>query len=263
MVLTLYIALGAAAGLIAGLFGVGGGILIVPVLVFAFTLQGLDPAVLTHLAIGTSLACIVITSISSTYNHQKHRAVLWPIMTSLSAGLVIGVFVGANMADRLQGPTLQLMIGVFACIVALQMGLGLGPKAKGDLPSRPVLGLVGTLFGVISAMFGIGGGSLNVPFLAWRNVPMQKAVATAAACGLPIAVVGALSNIYTGWGEAGLPEYAIGYVYLPAFLGVTVSSALFARFGAKLAHRLPPLVLKRIFAGFLFLIGLNFIFRNL
>src|SRR5690606_35894575 len=185
----IYLVLGACAGVLAGLFGVGGGLIIVPVLVFSFTAQGFAPEVLAHLAVGTSLATIVFTSINSIREHHRRGAVRWPIFVWLSLGILVGGVFGALTASLLQGPLLQKIIGVFAICMAIQMGFDLRPKASREVPGKPGLTSAGGVIGWASAIIGIGGGSLTVPFLAWNSVPMQQAVATSAACGLPIALI--------------------------------------------------------------------------
>lgn len=255
----LYLLLGAAAGVLAGLFGVGGGIIIVPVLVFSFTAQGFDPAILTHMAVGTSLATIIFTSINSVLEHQRKGAVLWPVFTWMALGILLGAGLGALTASTIQGPMLQKIIGVFAIIVAIQMAFGLKPKASRAVPGKPGLTIAGVVIGWASAIFGIGGGSLTVPFLTWRSVPMQRAVATSSACGLPIAAASALSFMVLGWHEASLPAWSLGFVYLPALAGIAITSMFFARFGVRLAHRLSPIVLKRLFALLLVCVGVTFL----
>lgn len=255
----LYMLLGAAAGVLAGLFGVGGGIIIVPVLVFSFTAQGFEPSVLTHLAVGTSLATIIFTSINSVLEHQRKGAVLWSVFTWMTLGILLGAGLGSLTAAAIQGPLLQKIIGVFAIVIAVQMGLELKPKASRMVPGKVGLTAAGGLIGWASAIFGIGGGSLTVPFLTWRSVPMQQAVATSSACGLPIASASALSFMLIGWSEPGLPQWSLGFVYLPAMLGIALTSMFFARFGARLAHKLSPRLLKRLFALLLLVVGVNFL----
>ncbi|MGY1450583.1 sulfite exporter TauE/SafE family protein [Pseudomonas chlororaphis] len=255
----LYLLLGACAGILAGLFGVGGGIIIVPVLVFSFTLQGFDPSILTHLAVGTSLATIIFTSVNAVREHQRRGAVRWSIFAWMTLGILLGAGVGALTAEAISGPNLQKIIGVFALVVALQMTLDLRPKASRDVPGKLGLTLAGSVIGWASAIFGIGGGSLTVPFLTWRSVPMQQAVATSSACGLPIAVASAISFMILGWHDPLLPAHSLGFVYLPALLGIALTSMVFARFGARLAHRLSARLLKRLFAGLLFVVGLTFL----
>ncbi|WP_449430690.1 sulfite exporter TauE/SafE family protein [Pseudomonas putida] len=259
MEFVLYLLLGACAGVLAGLFGVGGGIIIVPVLVLSFTLQGFDPTVLTHLAVGTSLATIIFTSINAVLEHHRRGAVQWPVFAWMTLGILLGAGIGAKTASLIQGPLLQKIIGVFALIIAVQMALDFKPKASRGIPGKSGLVAAGGLIGWASAIFGIGGGSLTVPFLTSRSLPMQQAVATSSACGLPIAVASALSFILLGWHETRLPAHSLGYVYLPALVGIAVTSMFFARFGARLAHKLSPRLLKRLFAALLFCVGLSFL----
>ncbi|WP_444958354.1 sulfite exporter TauE/SafE family protein [Microbulbifer sp. ZKSA002] len=255
----LYLLLGAVAGVLAGLFGVGGGIIIVPVLVFSFTAQGIDPHVLTHLAVGTSLATIVFTSINSVLEHQRKGAVLWPTFAWMSLGILLGASLGSFTAAAIQGSMLQKIIGVFAITIAIQMGLELKPRASHAVPGRLGLTAAGGVTGWASAIFGIGGGTLTVPFLTWRSVPMQQAVATSSACGLPIAAVGALSFMAIGWQQPELPQWSFGFIYLPAMVGIAITSMFFARFGARLAHKLSPRLLKRLFALLLLCVGGSFL----
>lgn len=255
----LYLALGACAGVLAGLFGVGGGIIIVPVLVFSFGLQGFSPDVLTHLAVGTSLATIVFTSLNAIREHHKRGAVRWHVFAWMTLGILLGSALGAKTASLIQGPHLQKIIGVFALLVSVQMFLDFKPKGSRDTPGKGGLTLAGVIIGWASAIFGIGGGSLTVPYLSWRRVPMQQAVATSSACGLPIALSGAISFIILGWQDPLLPAHSSGFVYWPALVGIAITSMLCARFGARLAHRLSPRLLKRLFATLLFSVGLGFL----
>jgi len=255
----LYLVLGACAGVLAGLFGVGGGIIIVPVLVYSFTLQGFDPLVLTHLAVGTSLATIIFTSINAVREHHRIGAVRWKIFAWLTVGILIGAGFGALTAKAIAGPHLQKIIGVFAVLVSLQLLMEFKPKPSRGVPGKAGLTVAGTFLGWASAIFGIGGGSLTVPFLVWRSVPMQQAVATSSACGLPIALASALSFMILGWHDPLLPAHSLGFIYLPALLGIALTSMFFARFGARLAHKLSPRLLKRLFAALLMCVGISFL----
>ncbi|MEM5530026.1 sulfite exporter TauE/SafE family protein [Gammaproteobacteria bacterium AS21] len=259
----LYLVLGAGAGLTAGLFGIGGGLLIVPVLIFVFELQNVSADVLTHAAVATSLATIVITSISSVIAHHKKGAVQWQLFKPLTLGILLGAIIGVNTAALLSGAILQLIFGCFALLVAMQMAFGFKPNTGQGSTSTITLASAGTFIGWASAIFGIGGGTLTVPFLTWKNIQMQKAVATAAACGLPIALSGALTNIYVGWDSQLMPPWSIGYIYLPAFVGIIITSTIFAKLGAKLAHSLPADKLKKIFAIFLFFVAVRLLSNNL
>ena len=259
MTFLLYMLLGAGAGTLAGLFGVGGGLIIVPVLIFSFTLQGMSVEVMTHLAVGTSLATIVFTSINSVLAHHKRGAVRWPIVMWLSGGIILGSFLGGITAAFIPGRELQVIIGVFALLMSAQMATGWRPKGAASTLGHTLLSIAGVIIGWASAIFGIGGGSLTVPFLTWRGVEMKQAVASAAAVGLPLAISGTLSFMWMGWQHDALPDWSVGYVYLPALIGIASTSMIFARVGAALAHKLDPVMLKRLFAVLLLCVGLNFL----
>ncbi|MBU6951833.1 sulfite exporter TauE/SafE family protein [Hahella sp. HN01] len=261
MVFLAYLALGALAGVLAGLFGIGGGLIIVPALIFSFELQNVAPSVATHLAVGTSLATIIFTSINSIRAHHQKQGVNWRVFRPMAVGLMVGAVLGAQTASLMPAAQLKLVIGIFAITIGVQMALALKPKPHRSLPGDGVLAGVGGGIGWASAIFGIGGGSLSVPYLTWCNVRMQQAVGTSAACGLPIALMGAVTNIWEGWSEASLPEYSLGFIYLPALAGIAITSMPFASLGAKLAHRLPGDVLKRIFSVLLFVVGGRFLYQ--
>ncbi|MEK5751716.1 sulfite exporter TauE/SafE family protein [Acinetobacter variabilis] len=264
MELIIYLLIGAIAGFAAGLFGVGGGLIIVPILYIVFTQLQYNPSVIMHMAVGTSLATIIVTSISSVMAHHQRGAVLWDVVRNLAPGLVIGSFLGAGIADYLSGQGLQLLIGFFAVWIAFRMFRGahyqVDPNQK--LPSAALQLAAGGGIGVASAIFGIGGGSLTVPFLNRCGVVIQKAVATSAACGLPIAVAGALGFIWFGQkAEIEVPN-TIGYIHIYAFIGISVMSFITAKFGAKVAHLLSPVLLKKCFAALLTTVGLYFIYQG-
>lgn len=253
----IYLALGAGAGVLAGLLGVGGGLVIVPVLAWAFLGLGMAPGVVMHLAVGTSLATIVFTSISSVRAHHRRGAVRWPQVRALTPGIILGAWIGAYVADLLPTAALRTVFGLFELTVAAQMAFALLPEAHRALPARLGMTTAGGVIGGVSAIVGIGGGTLTVPFLLWCGVAMRQAVATSAACGLPIALAGAAAFVVTGWGNAALPDLALGYLYLPALIGVAATSVLFAPLGAYLAHTLPTTTLKRFFALFLAVLGMK------
>ncbi len=255
----IYLVLGTVAGLTAGLFGIGGGVVIVPALLLTFPYLEVNESVMTHLAIGTSLATILITSISSIQAHHKKGAVRWPVVFRISPGIIIGALLGAQVAGSLDGETLRQAFGVFLLVIALKMGVGLKPKATRDLPGISGLVVSGGVIGGISALFGIGGGSLTVPFLSWCRVAMTEAVASAAAVGFPIALAGALGYFYTGLNAEHLPDMATGYIYWPAFVGIVIASAPSAKVGAYIAHKLPARKLQIGFAILLAVIGLKFL----
>lgn len=258
----LYLLFGAVSGLVAGLFGVGGGAILVPILIYAFSAQGFSPEVLTHMAVGTSLAVICFTSLSSIRTHHQNGFVLWPYLKIMAPGLVLGVTIGVMTIVQIPGHVLQWIIGVFLCLVAAKMLLELNPSAQEiRTPSKPALFLAGGGIGWVSALFGIGGGTLTVPFLTAYGTRMQNAVATSAACGLPIAVGGAISNMVAGWDNELVPHMSAGFIYLPALLGLALMSMPFAKVGANLAKRLPAKTLKRVFSLFLIVVGLSIILK--
>ena len=250
-----YLLLGAFAGLLAGLLGVGGGIVIVPMLVFMFSWQGLPPSSLQHLALGTSLATIVFTSLASLRAHHAHGAVSWQTFRRITPGIVAGTLGGSWIAAQLSTPLLRIFFIVFTYYVALQMLLDIRPKPHRQLPGTPGLSLVGGGIGIVSSLVGIGGGSMSVPFLVWCNMGMHHAIGTSAAIGFPIALSGAIGYIANGLTRGDLPPYSIGFVYLPALAGIAAASFCTAPLGARLAHRLPVSRLKKIFALLLLVIG--------
>jgi uncharacterized membrane protein YfcA len=261
-ILILFLALGIVAGLLAGTLGLGGGVVIVPALLMIFPLMDFPAAIIAQLAVATSLATIAATSISAILTHQRLGAVRWPVALPISAGILVGAFCGAFFASAISSAMLGRLFGIFAMLIAVQMALSSGRLANGDnerLPSPGALALAGSAIGTLSAMFGIGGGSLTVPFLSACGMRMQQAVAISAVCGLPIAIGGGIGFVVAGWHHPDLPDGSLGFVYLPAAAGIVLTSFPLARLGARLAHRLPATTLKRIFAGALFLIGLKLV----
>lgn len=270
MELITFLIIGALAGFAAGLFGVGGGTIIVPLLFIVFTQMGYSPDNVMHLALGTSLATIIITSISSLMAHNKKGSVIWPVFKNLAPGMALGCFFGAGIAGQISGLYLQLIVGVFLLWVAYKMFMG-GKKpiatsannVNTGLPSKPKQLVAGGVIGVASAIFGIGGGSLTVPYLTRYDVVMQKAVGTSAACGLPIAIAGALGFMLFGiQQEINVPN-TIGFVHIYAFLGISIMSFFTAKVGAKVAHMLSPQLLKKCFSVLLFAVGCFFLYKGL
>lgn len=258
--LLMCLAAGAVAGLLAGLFGVGGGLIIVPVLVAIFEMQGFDSSIHMHLALGSSLATIVMTSTSSVIAHHRKGAVEWPVFRALAPGLVIGALFGAWLADFVSSEHLRIAFGVGEILVAINMLRPKGTARERSLPNKAGLASAGGIIGTLASMGGIGGGTFMVPYLSWCGMQMQRVVATSAAGGLPIAVAGATGYAIAGWNEAALPEYAFGYLYLPGILGIISASVLVAPLGAQLAHKLPADKLKLAFAALLAGLGIKLLF---
>ena len=257
MELLILLSMGAVAGTHAGLLGIGGGIIIVPVLALVFQQQGVSIDVLMHVSIGTSLATIVVTSLSSIRAHQQHGAIDWSVFKRITPGIIVGGFLGSVIADAIPGAELRVVFAIFMFMVATQMMIAGTPAPHRTLPQTPGMVGAGVIIGTIAALMGVGGGSMSVPFLNWCNMHIRRAVATSAAIGLPIALAGTAGFMLTGWGSEARPPWSVGYVNLPAFTGIVVASILFAPLGAKLAHTIPPKLLKRIFAVLLYVLGVR------
>lgn len=253
--LLVYLILGSGAGILAGLLGVGGGLVIVPLLVFIFSSQQFPAAHLLHMALGTSLATIVFTSLASLRAHHSRSAVDWPVVRRVSPGIVTGTFFGSWVAARLTTDVLKIVFICFIYSVAIQMLMRLSPPAGRRLPGRPGLASAGFLIGAVSSLVGIGGGTMSVPFLQWCNLPFKTAIGTSAAIGFPIALSGVAGYIVNGLAVPDLPVASLGFVYLPALAGVAAASFLTAPLGARLAHSLPVPRLKMIFALLLLATG--------
>lgn len=246
-----YVALGLFSGFVAGLLGVGGGAVMVPILTMLFAAQGFPSSEVLHLALGTSMATIIFTSVSSARAHHAHGAVLWNVVRGIAPGIVVGTLLASQVAVRVPTRPLAAFFCLFILYVAVQMMLNIKPKPSRELPGAGGLTAAGLVIGGVSALVAIGGGSLSVPFMTWCNVQVQKAIATSAAIGFPIAVAGTVGYLIGGCGHPGLPAGSLGFIFLPALACLLVASMLTAPLGAKLAHRLPVATLKKIFAGVL------------
>ncbi|WP_296305226.1 sulfite exporter TauE/SafE family protein [uncultured Desulfovibrio sp.] len=249
--------LGLVAGVLAGLLGVGGGIVIVPMLVFAFGRAGFPSESIMLLALATSLGSIMFTSVSSALAHWRRGAVDWLSVLRISPGIVLGTFAGTYVAVLLPRRFLQIFFVIFLTYVAVQMLRGSRPRATRTLPGAWGMGAAGGVIGLISSLVGIGGGTLSVPFLTWHNVEMHRAIGTSAAIGLPIAVAGCCGYLINGLHATGLPPYCLGYLYLPALFPLVVCSMLTAPLGARIAHRLPVSRLRSAFALLLICVGIK------
>lgn len=234
-----YLAIGAAVGFLAGLLGIGGGAVMVPMLVFVFTAQGLPGEHVLHIALGTSMATIMFTSVSSMRAHHAHGAVDWSIARALSPGILTGSFFTALLAGFIPTRPLAVIFTGLVFYAATQILFDLRPKQARELPGPAGLFSAGAVIGGVSSLMAAGGAFLCIPFLAWCSVPLRRAIGTATAVGLPIAVAGAAGYIVQGLFAQGLPRWSLGYVYLPALVLVAFASMLAAPWGAKVAHRLP------------------------
>lgn len=259
-ILIWYLFLGAVAGTAAGLLGIGGGLLIVPAMTEILMARHPDAHWVVHVAVGTSLATIVATAISASWAHHRRGAVLWPVFARMTPGIVAGALAGAWVADHMSSLWLRGVFGVFEILVAIQMLTGAKAHEGRTVPGVAASSVAGGGIGLLSALVGIGGGTLTVPWLVYCHVPIRNAVATASACGLPIALAGTVGFVVAGWGDPGLPGGSTGFVYWPAVAAIAAVTMLFAPLGAKLAHTLPEQLLRRLFAGVLVLLGLRMLF---
>ena len=260
-ILLIYVLTGVFAGLIGGMFGLGGGIIIVPVLHYIFTQQGFAPSVVMHQAVTTSLATIIIISILAAYEHHKQKAILWPVGHSFAPGILIGAFIGVFVADSLSSSMLRFIFGSFEILVAIQIWFDLRPKTKNinqdKLPRKSTFILTGTSIGIVSTILGIGGGTLTIPFLLWCNYQIRNAVAISSACSIPIALVATITFIIASLDNSDVFVNSIGYLYWPAAFIIMIMTIFFAPIGAYLAHHLPVEILKRSFAILLMLVGIK------
>jgi uncharacterized membrane protein YfcA len=251
-----YLAVGALAGFLAGLLGVGGGLIIVPSLTVLFSSQQFPQTHLLHLALGTSLASIIFTSMSSLRTHHAHGAVNWRFVRDITPGIAIGTLLGAGLAAQLSSSTLALFFAMFVYYAATQILLDIKPKPSRQLPGKVGTFIVGSIIGIIFSLVAGGGAIMTVPFMLYCNIKTHDAIGTSAAIGFPIAVSGAAGYVFTGLAQHSLlPPLSLGFVYLPALLWLAVASVFTAPFGARLAHRLPVDRLRRIFAVFLYVIA--------
>ncbi len=253
----IYLGVGAVAGVLAGLLGIGGGLVIVPMLTFIFSSQGMPHEIILHVALGTSLASILFTSLSSMRSHHKRGAVVWSAVFKITPGILVGTFSGTWIASMLSTNFLKGFFGIFLIYVATQMLMGIKPKPTRDVPGTAGIFIAGSIIGVFSSLVGIGGGTLSVPFLVWCNTKIHKAIGTSAAIGLPIAVAGTLGYVINGLGTEGLPPLSLGFVNLKVLAGIVAASVLTAPIGVRLAHSLPIDKLKRIFAVLLYVVGIK------
>lgn len=255
--LLFYLMAGALAGILGGLLGIGGGMILVPVLVYTLPAQGATPAVVMQMALGTSLATITLTAVSSIWAHHQRGSVPWGLVRQMTPGILIGTLASASLAATLPGPILRRGFGLFLLFIALRTLLPSRQSMKQALPGSPVLMIAGAFIGLLSGLVGIGGGSLTMPYLYHRGVELRSAIGAAAACGLPIALAGGLGYIFAGWHAAGLAPHSSGFIYWPAVAGMGAGTLLCAPYGARLAHRLPAHWVRAIFAGFAMLISLR------
>jgi uncharacterized membrane protein YfcA len=250
-----YLAIGAFAGFFAGMLGIGGGAIMVPLLVMLFEAQHLPRAHILHLAVGTAMATILFTSVSSVRAHAVRGVIRWDIAWKITPGILAGGLVGSGVASFIPTAVFAALFTAVIYIAATTMLLDRKPKASRQPPGLAGMSAAGFVISAASAFAAVGGAFMTVPFMLWCNVPMLQAIGTAAVIGFPIALSGTIGFVATGLREAGLPPYTVGFVYLPALAGIVVASVLMAPLGAATAHRLPTVWLRRTFAVLFYIIA--------
>lgn len=247
----LWLLLGVVTGFLAGLFGIGGGALMVPALTSLFIWQGIPPEWVVHMALATSMSAIIVTAMSSVRAHHRFGAVDWKVVWSMAPGVILGGWLAAWWAGSVSSALLAIFFTIFMGGVSIRLFFSGQPTPSGTLPGRTGLAATGAVIGSISSLVAIGGGSLTVPFLVWRGKSIHQAVGTSAGVGLPIALAGTAGYLMSGLQTSGLPAGSVGFIYLPAMVPIATMSLLTAPLGAKLSHRLPVTTLKRLFGGLL------------
>ncbi|HTT36683.1 MAG TPA: sulfite exporter TauE/SafE family protein [Burkholderiales bacterium] len=250
-----YLALGLLVGLFAGMLGIGGGVVIVPLLVFLFTEQHFPADRLLHLALGTSIASIVFTGLSTVRAHHVRGVVRWDIVRRAGPWIVGGSLLGALFAERLSSRYLALIFTAFVLYSSVQLLRRQDPKPTRRLPGGAVMSMAALLIGGMSSLVGVAGGVIMLPLMTMCNVPMLTAIGTTAALGLPLSAAGTAGYLAAGLDKSHLPPLSLGYVYLPALAGLVVGTVVTVPFGARLAHSMPVGLLKKIFAAVLLLLA--------
>lgn len=258
-----YLLIGAVVGFLAGLLGIGGGLVQVPILVFLFKAQQIPPEHVLHLALGTAMASILFTSASSLRAHHTHDAVNWDIVKRMVPGVIFGVAMATFIASRAPTRYLAIFFTAFVYFAATQLILNIRPSAHRSLPGPVGMFAAGAVVGGISTLVAAGGALLSVPYMTWCNVRMHEAIGTAAAIGFPIAITGSIGYIVGGWEAPGLPSGSLGYIYVSALVWVVLASMLTAPAGARVAHRTPTGRLRKIFAVLLYILATSMLWNLL
>lgn len=257
-----YLLCGCFIGFSAGLLGIGGGIIGIPLLFMLFKLQGIPESVSMHMAVGTLFATVVITSIASLLSHCRSGMILFPVFKKIIWGMMIGCLLGIIIASHLKGLYLQRLFGLFLLSLGLHYFLKNEKIARDMMPAIKNPFIVTILIGLLSGLLGLGGGIFIVPYLNWCGISMRRAIATSSVCILPVALIGALGYIYSGLGVTNDLMYSSGFVDWPAFLGISLTTVIFAPLGARVTHTISPKPLKNIFALFLTLVGIGMLIQS-
>jgi len=263
--LLVFIALGSITGILAGMFGIGGGVLLVPVLIFIFYGMGMEESVVVYMAIGTTLSSIIFSGISSAHSHHSKKCVEWKLVFPLSLGMIVGAFIGSRYATSMSSDNLKLIITIFLIAVGGEMLFGytklLSSRRRLVSISNILAPIHGGWIGFLSSILGIGGGSFTTPLMTLAGYNIRQGIGTAAACGVPIALAGAMGYLYFGQTHPNLPTGATGFIFWPAVLGIASASIITARIGSNIAHSISEQILKRLF-GVLLVIAAIMVTRS-
>jgi uncharacterized membrane protein YfcA len=263
MILTVLIsciALGSIVGFLAGLLGIGGGLIIVPALVYLLPIVGVSSDVVMPMALGTSLGAIVITSTVAALAHHRKKNIPWQLARQLMILVAVGALIGAFIADSLSSEALTSFFSSVVILLAAYMLLSIKASKERDLPATYVFQCISFVTGIISSLMGIAGGAILVPSLSFFGISVRHAIGIATACGVMVALFGSLGYIITGFNSPNLPQWSLGYIYFPALLGIVISSSIFAPIGVKYASKLPVKTLKKFFAVFLIVVAIKMMF---
>ncbi len=251
--------LGALVGFLAGLLGIGGGLIIVPALVYFLPQVGVSSDIVMPVALGTSLATIVVTSASAVRAHHKNRNIPWSITRQIMSVIALGALIGAFIADELSSEVLTIIFAVAVILLATYMLASIRKSRVREMPSILVLQSTGLFTGIMASLMGIAGGAILVPALSYFGMPLRQTIGVATACGVVVALFGSLGYVITGLDQPQLPQWSLGYIYLPAVVGISLTASLFAQLGVKMAANMPVRTLKKGFAIFLILVAIKMI----
>lgn len=258
----LYLLFGSMVGILAGLMGAGGAMLLVPILHFTLEKQGVDPSIIHHMAIATTMANILFTSTAATYSHHKRGVVPWRAVAWMVPGILAGAFAGSYVTAYIAAKPLTIAFSCFLVYGAVQMFVQIRPKASHSMPGVFGKLLIGAFIGTLSGLLGIGGAAITLPILLVCGLPVLSVIAAAGAFGFPIAVAGCIGFALTAWDYANLPQYSLGFIYLPALLGLVPSSMLTAGLGVKLSHTLPQKYVRRGVGVFMLVMAARLISKS-
>lgn len=247
---------GAVSGVLAGMLGIGGGMILVPFMIIVFNHQQFDQAIIVHMAIATGMATILFTSLSAIRAHHQHGTIDWKLVIALSPGIIAGGLIGGSeLFDAFPTSWLSLFFAIFIVYTSIQMFINKKPQPGRQLPGKLGLFSFGAFTGALSSLLGAGGAFVTVPFMIWCNVKPHVAMASASGLGFPIAVATTIGYVLGSWNHPGLPSGSIGYIYLPAVACIVVASVFTAPIGAKMARNMNTVNLKRVFGGMLFFLA--------